>query len=105
MLKYVVVGVLFLLAVTAAFYGGLFIGLGKPPAPQGVPPPPAAEHWTYPGSKELMRSGGQTDFLAVLTTPDDLDAVARFYHRQISQANGMPEGIFDAQHTGLSNTG
>jgi hypothetical protein len=105
MLKYVLGGLVFLLAVTAAFYAGLFIGRARPEVPLGVPPPPPADHWTYPGSKELMRSGGQANFLSVLTTPDDLDAVARFYHRQICQANGMPEGNFDPQHTGLSSTG
>ncbi len=105
MLKYVVGGVVFLLAVAAAFYGGLFIGRARPDAPLGVPPPPPAEHWTYPGSKELMRSGSHNDFLSVLTTADDLDAVAHFYHRQITRANGMPEGNFNPQGTGLSNTG
>jgi hypothetical protein len=105
MTKYVLGVVVFFLAVAAAFYGGLFIGRAKPDGPLGVPPPPAAEQWTYPGSKELMRAGGQEDFLAVLTTPDEFDAVARFYHRQISQANGMPEGNFDPQHTGLSSGG
>ena len=103
-MKYVLVGIAFFLAVTAAFYGGVFVGRAKPGLP-GVPPPPPADHWTYPDSKELMRSGGQETFLAVLATPDDFEAVARFYHRQISQASGLPEGNFDAQRAGLSSIG
>jgi hypothetical protein len=105
MMKYVLVGVAFLLAVTAAFYAGVFTGRTKPEATPSVAPPPAPEQWTYPGSKELMRSGGQANLLALLTTPDDLDAVARFYNRQICQVNGMAEGNLDPQHTGLSSTG
>ena len=103
-MKYVLVGIAFFLAVTAAFYGGVFVGRAKPDTP-GVLPPPPADHWTYPDSKELMRSGDQEKFLAVFVTPDDFDAVARFYHRQISQAGGLPEGNIDALRAGLSSSG
>jgi hypothetical protein len=105
MLKYLLVGVVFLLAMTASFYGGLFIGLAKPEPPPGLAPPPPADYWTYPGSKELMRAGGQKDFLAVLVTPDDFDAVARFYQQQISQATGLSDGNFDPQGAGISGAG
>ena len=39
MMKYVLVGVAFLLAVTAAFYAGVFTGRAKPEVPRGPASP------------------------------------------------------------------
>jgi hypothetical protein len=105
MLKYILAGVVFLVGVTAAFYGGIFVGRMQPDPPLGVPPAPADDYWTYPDAREWGRIGGNGHYLATLVTPDDFDKVARFYHERISSAVGLGGGNFDPQREGGSSTG
>src|SRR5262249_11442982 len=104
MVKYLLVVAVFL-ALLAAFYSGLFIGRSKPEPPRGLRHPPAAGYWNYPGPKELSRSGGGDGLVAVLSTPDDLDAGARFSHQQICRAGGLSADTFDLKTVGIGSAG
>jgi hypothetical protein len=104
MAKYIFLGVAFFLAVLASFYGGIFIGRAKPDPPPGVTPP-TADSLIYPGSNELKRSGDAKNFLVVLTTADDFDAVAHFYQQQVSSLTGVRDDSFDPKTLGISNGG
>ena len=105
MLKYILVGVAIFLVAVVAFYGGLIIGRGKPDPPPGVPRPPSEDHWIYPDAMNMMRSGSKDGFLAVLTTPDDFDSVARFYHQEISASLGLHDDDYDPRANGITATG
>ena len=96
MVKYILAGVVFFLAVAVAFYGGLFIGRTKPDPPLGLPRPPAEDHWTYPGSALVARTGLNQSVFTILATPDDFDSVARFYSDRIGATTGLGDN-FDPQ--------
>jgi hypothetical protein len=104
MVKPILVGVAFFLAVLAAFYGGVFIGRAKPDPPPGVTPP-TPDSLIYPGSNELKRSGDAKNFLVVLTTPDDFDTVAHFYRQLVSSLTGVSNNGFDPKTLGSSGGG